>query len=352
MNTGFAQSGRTGTGKLDGVKVETLPELMAAYGQWLKVAGRSADSVKDHKHKLSWFWTFLAEQELMDGERPDLLGVTPDTMADYQAYVFEAVSPHTGKKLSCNSQINALSYLITFFRFLEHTGRIALNPADVLKLPRHPRLLPAIMLTPEEMRRLLATPNVHTVMGFRDRTILEVLWSSAPRLGELVRIRPDDVNLTEGLLTIREGKGDKERVLPLGKGACAWTDEYVRSVRPLLVRKGRPCDTLFISKMGRQMEKTGWMMKLDVYLHRARIRKNFGSHGFRHMIATEMLKAGADLRHIQQMLGHDNLTTTERYLHVVKVELRRVHHQTHPKERLPAIPVHYKGRWDDEGEQP
>ena len=329
-----------------GKQIELLSEVLDAYGQWLRVAGRHAESVRDHLWKLSRFWAFLGEAGLMEADRADLLAVDADTMAAYQSHLFEAVSEHTGKKLACNTQINLLSYLVTFFGFLEKTGRIAINPAGVIKLPRHPRLLPATLLTGEEMRKLLAQPDVRTVMGFRDRTILEVLWSTAPRVGELVRLATGDINLAEGLVTIREGKGDKERVLPLGQGACAWLEEYLRNVRPFLLKQ--PCEAVFISKMGRQMDKTGWMMKLEVYLHRARIRKHFGTHGFRHMLATEMLKGGADLRHIQQMLGHDNLTTTERYLQVVKAELRRVHHQTHPKEQAPALPVPYRGRWEEE----
>lgn len=328
-------------------EIEHLDGLLDAYSQWLRVSGRSDDSVQDHVWKLNRFWDFIAERGLAADGRVDVLGVDADTMADYQAHLFELTSEHTGKKLSCNTQINLLAYLVAFFKFLEKTGRITVNPADIIKLPRHPRLLPAIMLTPEEMRRLLAAPDVRTVMGFRDRTILEVLWSSAPRLGELVRLRVTDPNLMEGMVTIHEGKADKERVLPLGKGACAWVEEYLRNVRPLMLKK-KPCETLFISKMGGPMHKTSWMVKLDVYLHRARIRKNFGSHGFRHMLATEMLRNGADLRHIQQMLGHDDLVTTQRYLHVVKAELRRVHHQTHPKEQAPVVSVQYGGRWEDE----
>jgi integrase/recombinase XerD len=330
-----------------GKGMEAIDGLLDAYGQWLRVAGRSDDSVQDHVWKLNRLWDFLDDRGLLVDGRVNLPVVDADTMAGYQAHLFETVSPHTGKKLSCNTQINLLSYVATFFRFLEKTGRIGTNPADVIKLPRHPRLLPAVMLTSEETRRLLGAPDVKTVMGFRDRTILEVLWSSAPRLGELVRLRPDDLNLPAGLITIREGKGDKERVLPLGRGACAWAAEYLRSVRPLMLKK-RPTDALFISKLGGHMHKTSWMVKLDVYLHRARIRKNFGSHGFRHMLATEMLRNGADLRHIQQMLGHEDLVTTQRYLHVVKAELRRVHHQTHPKEQAPAALVRYGGGWNEE----
>ena len=326
--------------------MEKKIELQEAYAQWLRVEGRSEASVRDQLWRLNRFWGFLSERGLMEGERVNLEEVDSDTLAAYQASLFEVVSEKTGKRLSCNSQINLLSYLVTFFRFLEKSGRIGNNPAQLIKLPRHPHLLPAVILTPEEVRKLLSVPDVGTVMGFRDRTMLEVLYSSAPRVGELTALGVEDANLGEGLVTIREGKGGKERVVPLGKGACAWVEEYSKRVRPLLVT--RESSLLFLSRTGGRMDKGGWSMKLGVYLKRARIKKNFGTHGFRHLLATEMLRHGADLRHIQQMLGHEDLSTTERYLQVVKAELRRVHHRTHPKERLGMMPVAYNGNWGEE----
>jgi len=341
---------QSGTPEQESLEIE---KLLASYAQWLEAGGRKVAAVHDCLGKLPWFWRFLEDRGVVVQGRVDLAAIDRDAMADYQVFVFGLVSPHTHKRLACNTQINLLSYLVTFFKFLEQTGRIALNPSDAIKLPRHPRLLPPVMLTAEEMRRLLAAPDVGTVMGFRDRCILEVLWSTAPRLGELVRLGLDDLNLAGGLLTIREGKGDKERVLPLGKGACAWLTEYLTNVRPFLLKTKHASDaSVFLSKFGRQMDKTGWMLKLEVYLKRARIKRAFHTHGFRHLLASEMLKNGADLRHIQQMLGHEDLQTTQRYLHVVKAELRRVHHQTHPKERGPQAPVAYQGSLIDVQEAP
>ena len=269
--------------------------------------------------------------------------------AEYQEHIFQHVSINTGKKLACNSQINYLSYIQSFFRFLKRTKRIGLNPADVIKLPRPPQLLPAVLLKPAEMRRLLAMPDVGTVIGFRDRVILEILWSSAPRLSELVALAVQDINFEEGLLTIREGKGQTERVLPIGVGALAWVREYLRAVRPLSQRQRRSTNSniLFLNWSGQPISKGGWEAKMPIYVTRARINPKFTTHSFRHQLASDMLKNGADLRHIQQMLGHGDLTTTQRYLHVVKGELLKVHAQTHPKEQMPAVPVTYRGSHDD-----
>ena len=326
-----------------------LAAVLDDYRAWIRGQGLSKNSPEDHVIKLTLFWRFLDQRRVLRGGRVEWPEIDRDLIAEYQAYVFDYVSPKTGRKLACNTQINLLSYLQTFFRFLLRTGRIALDPAEIIKLPRAPQLLPAVMLKPDEMRRLLGVPNVQTVIGFRDRTILEVLWSSAPRVSELCAVAVDDLNFAEGLLTIREGKGQTERVLPIGEGALAWTAEYLRAVRPLLRQHRRSGNSpaLFLNRTGQSMTKGGWEAKMRVYTTRARVDPLFTTHSFRHQLASDMLKNGADLRHIQQMLGHESLTTTQRYLHVVKGELLKVHAQTHPKEKLPVMPVAYRGSHED-----
>jgi len=331
---------------MEGCKVAVV---LDDYREWLRGQGLSKNSPADHVTKLTHFWKFLTRRGLLNDGRVNWPDIDRDLIAEYQAYIFDYTSHQTGKKLACNSQINYLSYVQSFFRFLKRTKRIALNPTDIIKLPRPPQLLPAVLLKPGEMRRLLAAPSVQTVIGFRDRTILEVLWSSAPRLSELLALTVEDLSFEEGLLTVREGKGQTERVLPLGEGALAWTQEYLRAVRPLLQRQRRSAhsNTLFLNRSGQPLNKGGWDAKMTVYTARARINPLFTTHSFRHQLASDMLKNGADLRHIQQMLGHESLTTTQRYLHVVKGELLKVHAQTHPKERLPVQPVTYRGSHDD-----
>jgi integrase/recombinase XerD len=326
-----------------------LAAVLKDYCVWIDSQGFSKNSPKDRLDKLTHFWRFLTRRGLLSEGRVNWLDIDRDFIAEYQAYIFDYTSRHTGKKLACNSQINYLSYVQSFFRFLKITKRIAINPTDIIKLPRAPQLLPAVLLKPAEMRRLLAAPSVNTVIGFRDRVIMEVLWTSAPRLSELCAIAVDDINFDEGMLTIREGKGQVERVLPIGEGALAWNREYIRAVRPLLQghRRSSKSDALFLNRYGLPLKKFGWEAKMRVYGNRARINPLFTTHSFRHQLASDMLKNGADLRHIQQMLGHGDLTTTQRYLHVVKGELLKVHGQTHPKEKLPAQPVTYRGSHED-----
>lgn len=348
MDTSFEQSGRTGTGKLGDVKVApTWDELMTALRQWLAVGGYAAGAQKDFPQKLRLLRRFLIQRGLIDGaERVELAAIDAATMGDYQAFVFDYVSPKTGRKLKTMSQIHALSYVQSFFRFLRATRRIALDPAaKIIRLPRQPQTLPAALLTPEEMRRLLAVPDLHTPCGFRDRCILEVFWCTGMRLGELLSLETGDVDFAQALVTIQHGKGGKPRVVPVGAGALAWLREYLDEVRPLLLSSAaKPHETLFLSRYGERMDKSGLHYKLKVYQQRAGIKKTITAHSFRHTLASEMLRAGADLRHIQELLGHGNLTTTQRYLHVVKADLKKVHGKTHPREaHAPATPADYHG---------
>jgi integrase/recombinase XerD len=339
MNTGFEQSGRTGTGKLDGVKVETVPQLLKSFEGWIRLQGFSQRSPQDHRQKVSRFFTFAADRGLVDVRgRIELTAIDQEVIADYQAFLFETVSQKTGKKLSTTSQINYLSYLETFFRFLKATKRIVIDPTEIIRLPRHPKPLPAVLLDPKEVRRLLAQPNLHNPLGFRDRVIFEVFWSTGMRVSELIGLEVADVRFEEGLITLRAPKGRKDRSVPVGEGALTWLYEYIERVRPVLIKseKGGADLHLFLNRHGRGMDKTGILHKLKLYRRRAGIRKPIGTHTFRHTLATEMLKAGADLRHIQEMLGHGNLLTTQRYLHIVKAELKKVHGRTHPRECVAA----------------
>lgn len=346
MNTSFEQSSRSGTGKHDSEKVApTWDELMEAWKQWLAVQNYAAGAQKDFPQKVQLLRLFLAQRGLIDDAgRADLAAIDAATLGDYQAFVFDYVSPKTGRKLKTQSQIHALSYVQSFFRFLKQTKRIGLDPSRVIRLPRQPQSLPAAMLTPKEMRRLLALPDLHNPLGFRDRVILEVFWATGMRIGELLSLSVGDIDFAQQLCTIRHGKGGKPRTVPLGAATLAWLRAYLDEVRLLLLSSAaKPDETLFLSRWGRPMDKSGLHYKLKAYARRARLKKNLSAHSFRHTLASEMLHAGADLRHIQELLGHEKLTTTQRYLHVVKAELKKVHAHTHPREQTPAAPVRYRG---------
>jgi integrase/recombinase XerD len=285
---------------------------------------RNNGTLRDHRQKLQRFLAFL------DGEDPR--EATKETLAAYQSHLFELISRKTGKPLSCNSQINRLTVLKNFYRFLHQSGRIAINPAEVIVLPRQPKLLPPVLLKGHEMRALLDAPDLGNPLGFRDRVIMEVFFATGMRLAELISLAVADLDFAQGLVLIRSGKGQKTRLVPMGSVARNWLSEYLAQVRPVLA-KGRPSEALFLNRFARPMDKNGWQKKLAEYVATCGLEKPFTSHYFRHQLATAMLERGADTRHIQEILGHDTLKTTQRYLQVVKAELKRIHKKTHPRER-------------------
>jgi len=303
---------------------ESLSSLVKAWAEWIEAQGFADRSATDHRHKLQGYLDFL------DGDDP--LGVDASRLADYQSHLFELVSKKTGERLSCNSQINRLTALKNFYRFLRQTGRIAVDPAEAIVLPRQPKLLPPVLLKPAELRSLLDAPDLGNPLGFRDRTIMEVFYATGIRLSELTSLAVDDLDFGENLVAVRDGKGGRDRLLPMGEAGHNWLTEYLANVRSVLL-KDRRSEAVFLNRFARGISKSGWHKKLVEYLTIARIRKPFTSHCFRHLLATAMLERGADTRHIQEILGHETLKTTQRYLHVVKAELKRIHKKSHPRER-------------------
>ena len=303
---------------------ESMGSVMRNYADWIELQGFAQGSATDHRHKLSAYFKFLGDR----GET--VTQADADTIAAYQTHIFELVSPKTKKRLSCNTQINLLSYLRNFYRFLSETGRIAADPTRTLKLPREPKLLPPVILKPNEMRRLLAAPDLESPLGYRDRVMMEVFYASGIRLNELLCLAIGDLDAEKALIDIQEGKGGKQRLVPMGEACSNWLTTYLEEVRPLLIKKTKT-NLVFLNRFGRAVSGSGWTRKLHAYLAAARIEKLFTTHCFRHQLATNMLQRGADTRHIQKLLGHDNLQTTQRYLQVVKAELKRIHRKTHPR---------------------
>lgn len=324
---------------------EDMETLLKSWGEWIEAQGFAPGSVKDHRQKLQGFLDFL------DGEgsgRPQgsaslVLEADKKKLSAYQSHLFEMTSKKTGKKLSCNSQINRLTVLKNFYRFLQQTGRIAINPAEIIVLPRHPKLIPPVLLKSREMKKLLDAPDLGNPLGFRDRTIMEVFFATGMRLSELTSSAVEDLNFEEGLIHIKHGKGQKQRLVPMGEAARNWLQEYLENVRPILAKQS-DTQAVFLNRFARRMDKNGWQKKLAQYVSSAGIKKSFTTHCFRHQLATSMLERGADTRHIQEILGHETLKTTQRYLHVVKAELKRIHAKSHPRESAPVASVSYKKR--------
>ena len=220
------------------------------------------------------------------------------------------------------------SALRQFYRFCVRQGWCERDPTALLRQSRRVRDLPRV---PEEhqVEALLEAPETNTPLGLRDRAILETLYATGLRVSELAALRIDEVNFNLGVVKVVSGKGDKDRLAPLGEVALKWLQRYLADSRPVLLG-ARQCDTLFVSRQGRPMTRQTIWHRIKLWAGKAGIEE-ISPHKLRHAFATHLLNHGADLRVVQSLLGHANLSTTEIYTHVADVRLRQLHRQHHPR---------------------
>jgi integrase/recombinase XerD len=257
--------------------------------------------------------------------------VTRTSLESYQRYLFN-YRKKDGQPLAVASQHSRLAPLKVWFKWLTHRKYIPLDPAAELELPRVGYKLPSV-LNKDEAERVLSQPNVGEPLGIRDRAMLEILYSSGLRRMELLQLKLYDVDQKHGLVTIREGKGKRDRVVPIGERALAWLDIYLNTLRPEIAKK--PDDgVVFLTSNGVPFTPNHLSWLARQYVKSAAISKNGACHIFRHTMATLMLEGGADIRYIQAMLGHVRLDTTQIYTHVSIRKLKQVHEATHPGARL------------------
>jgi integrase/recombinase XerD len=231
--------------------------------------------------------------------------------------------------LSATSTARLVAAVRGFYKFLRLTGEIHENPADDLHSPRAFVPLPRYV-SHEEVDALLAAPDVATPRGVRDRALLEVLYATGLRVSELVHLRLGDLHLEPGYVQC-VGKGSKERIVPLGDEAADWVRRYLAESRPALSKR-RPSAWLFVNaRGGARLSRLGFWKVLKGYGRAAGIRSHLSPHVLRHSFATHLLERGADLRAIQTMLGHADLSTTQIYTHVLEARLRQVYDRFHPR---------------------
>lgn len=250
----------------------------------------------------------------------------------YQRHLYYARKLN-GQPLSAATQARVLARIKDWFRWLVKSGALASNPAADLDLPRVPRRQLPQVLSADEVETILAQPDVETALGLRDRALLEVLYATGIRRGEATRLSVFDVDHGRGTLFVRQGKGRKDRVVPVGERALAWLARYLDEVREGWLAD--PHQTaLFLSQEGGAIGVERLSALVRGYVERAGIAKPGACHLFRHAAATAMLENGADIRFIQALLGHASLRTTQVYTHVSIEALKAVHAATHPGARL------------------
>jgi integrase/recombinase XerD len=230
--------------------------------------------------------------------------------------------------LSPRSVARRVAAVRGFYRFLVLDRRLSSNPADDLRPPRAWPALPKF-LSLEDVDRLIAQPDVDTPLGLRDRALIELLYATGLRVSELVAVRLADLHLAEHYLTCI-GKGSKERLIPIGDQASDWIQRYERTARRELL-KGRASPRLFVNARGGPLSRIGFWKILKRYALAANLPRTLSPHVLRHSFATHLLERGADLRAIQLMLGHADLSTTQIYTHVVEARLRTVYDRFHPR---------------------
>jgi integrase/recombinase XerD len=229
--------------------------------------------------------------------------------------------------LQARSQARLISALRSFYKFLLLDGWVSSDPTADLISPKIWLSLPKF-LSVDEVARLVLQPDERDTHGLRDRAMLEVLYATGLRVSELIQLRPGDINLDDGYVICR-GKGGKERIIPLGKAAVALTRRYLEEARPQLQKK--PVEVVFLTRRGEPFTRQGVWKMIRTYARMAGLDARISPHVLRHSFATHLLERGADLRSVQLMLGHSQITTTQIYTHVSRERLRQVYEKFHPR---------------------
>jgi len=282
---------------------------------WLE-DGLARNTLEAYRRDLSQFATWLEAQhgkKLIEGN-----------VADIQSYLGHLFR----RKTRASSAARLLSSLKRFYRYCLRQGRIKADPTLRIDSPKLPRGLPK-SLTEEDVENLLAAPRADKALGLRDKAMLETLYASGLRVSELVALKLGQVSQDMGVVRV-VGKGSKERLVPLGEEAIAWIRQYLKEARPDLLG-GRAADDLFVTARGAAMTRQMFWHLLRRYAAQAGLKKSISPHTLRHAFATHLLNHGADLRVVQLLLGHSDISTTQIYTHVARERLKQLHAKHHPR---------------------
>lgn len=295
-----------------------MDDIIQEYLHHLRIEqGLAINTVQSYRRDLNKYTSYLSARGIFSF---DLV-----TKVDIQTYL----AALNDENLATSSISRMISALRKFHKYLIQEKMIATNPLENLKLPKKAHSLPK-SLTVAEVDRLLATPDTTTVLGLRDRAILEVLYATGLRVSELVTLTLDELHLDLGFIqTI--GKGDKERLIPLGEEAAYWIQQYMETSRPSLARGRNDSPHLFLNFHGKGFSRQGIWKNLNKIVSESGIRKNVSPHMLRHSFATHILENGADLRIVQELLGHSDISTTQIYTHISKERMVESYRRYHPR---------------------
>jgi len=282
-------------------------------------AGLSSNTIESYRRDLERYIKFLQETKIDSVDK-----ITEEHITNFIVQL-------SRKGLAANSIARKLSSIRRLHKFLVTEGYSGFNPAGTLESPRLWRKLPMV-LNVTEIEKLLNQPTQDNPLGLRDRAILEFLYATGVRISELINAKRKDI-LPEVELVRVIGKGQKERIIPIGKKSLKWVEKYLQESRPSLAKQNSE-DFLFLNKRGRYFSRMGLWKILRQYVNKSGIKKKVSPHTIRHSFATHLLEGGADLRAVQEMLGHADISTTQIYTHLDREYLKQEHRHYHPRSKM------------------
>jgi integrase/recombinase XerD len=300
-----------------------LEEDIEQYLLWMKIHNYAQSTIGGRQRYLDYLVEFLSDREVEKSGDVNL-----EDLLDYQLELYTH-RKQDGRPLTFATQAQRLVAVAQFFAWLRRIGNIEINPAAEIVLPRPDRRLPEATLSIAEMSAILSTPKVSNHLGLRDRAILEVFYSCGLRRNELIQLICHDVDYARGTVFIRNGKGMRDRYVPIGERALFWLRLYTEIVRPKFANVRSP-QNLFLSSVGTPLCPDWLSRSVRRYIAAAGVDKRGSCHLLRHTVATLMLEGGADIRYVAEMLGHAKLETTQLYTRVSIERLRAVHATAHP----------------------
>lgn len=314
----------------------TTEQALELYEAHLRQLHMSESTIYFKQKALSYFVQWMEQKQI-----GDVRDVTFEDVRRYQTFLSKRRKPDGD--LSSRAYQNSLMWILKdFYAVLHQRGKALVNPCADLPPLRKPKRLPRGVITAEQVTRMLQAPNLQKPYGFRDRAILELLYSSGLRARELCALSLYDIDFEKRLVRVVQGKRRKDRLVPVGRTALMYLAEYIKNVRPVHLAKSRRRESLtclFLTLQGTPFITKYLGDQVARYRNMAGLPLTVTTHSLRHACATEMLKGGASIRHVQEMLGHAHMSTTQVYTHVVPHDLKKIHAETAPSERRRVIDV-------------
>lgn len=295
-----------------------MEEFLKEYLVHLKLEKNlSVNTISSYRNDLTAFLSFLKDKNIIDPSE-----VNPEHISSFFKLLNEL-------GLSGTSSARYFSSLKGFFLFLIKNKYILKNPIEKISAPKLSKKLPSV-LDVSEVEKILSQPNISDKFGLRDKAMLELFYACGTRVSELINLKISDLFFGDEIIRVF-GKGSKERLIPIGSSAIKWISDYLKLSRPLLMKKSKSENYLFLNSRSSKLSRMGVWKIIDRYIKEAGIEKEVHPHTFRHSFATHLLEGGADLRAVQEMLGHADISTTQIYTHIDRDYIKQVHKQYHPR---------------------